>query len=182
MQEGHYRKRSAMTEAKSNDLVEMTIRGLMVDPASNHPIVVLRDEQQRLFLPIWIGVFEASAIQLELEGIERQRPMTHDLLCNVISSLGANLHKIVVSDLLEHTFIAELHIALADGSERVVDTRPSDALALALRCKAPIFVAQKVLRSAKALEVEGDDEEDSPEKWKKYLEELGPEDLGKYEM
>jgi bifunctional DNase/RNase len=160
----------------------MSIRGLMVDPASNNPIVVLRDASDRIFLPIWIGVFEASAIQLELEAIERPRPMTHDLLRNLVEALGSRVEKVVVSDLREQTFVAEIHLSRQGAEPTVVDARPSDALALALRAEAPIYVAQHVLSSAKALQVEPDPEGDTPEAWKKYLEDLDPNDLGDYEM
>lgn len=168
-----------MTERDPAQFVRMKVNGLMIDPSTNHPIVILRDEGAKLFLPIWIGVFEASAIQLELEGIERSRPMTHDLMRSLLEHLGSEVAKVVICDLKEHTFFAEIHLRRS-GEEIVVDSRPSDALALALRVDAPIFVAPTVLERAKALEVPEDADDD--ERLRKYLEELGPEDLGKYTM
>ncbi len=175
-----------MTEA-ADRLVAMEIKGLVIDPASNQPIVILRDAERRLFLPIWIGVFEASAIQLEIDQVERPRPMTHDLLRDTIEHLGHRLVRVVISDLREHTFIAELHLLSAGGNTVVVDSRPSDALALALRTRAEVFVARDVLERAKAFELPagGADADVAPEdqdRLRKYLEELGPDELGKYTM
>lgn len=163
----------------SDQAVPMEIKGLMIDPSSNNPIVILRDKGGQLFLPIWIGVFEASAIQLQLEGVEPKRPMTHDLLCNVLSTLEATVERVVICDLDEHTFFAAIHLQL-DGRALQIDSRPSDAIALALRVEAPIFVMRSVLEKAHAVEVTSamDDEE----KLKRWFEELSPEDLGKYKM
>ncbi len=169
-----------MPEEPSLSLVPMEVKGLMIDPASNHPIVILRDGESQLFLPIWIGIFEASAIQLELEGSERPRPMTHDLMRAMVEQLGCSVEKIVISDLQENTFFAEIH--LDRGGERlVIDSRPSDAIALALRAKARILVAPHVLERAKAVEAPAPAEEDE-EQLRKYLDGLDPDDLGKYKM
>jgi len=155
------------------------IKGLMLDPASNVPIVILRDTQSQLFLPIWIGVFEANAIALRIEGVEPPRPMTHDLLRLVLDQLGAAVEKIVISDLRESTFFALIHLRHGDDSV-TVDARPSDAIALALRVSAPIFVLRSVLDKAQAadLATQVNDEE----KLKKWLEEISPEELGKWTM
>jgi uncharacterized protein len=166
-----------MSEASQELRVE--IKGLMLDPSSNVPIVILRDTQSQLFLPIWIGVFEANAIALRIEGVEPPRPLTHDLLRLVLEQLGATVEKVVISDLRDSTFFAVLH--LRRGDEAItVDARPSDAIALALRVDAPIFVLRSVLDKAQAadLATQATDEE----KLKKWLEEISPEELGKWTM
>jgi bifunctional DNase/RNase len=157
----------------------MEIKGLMLDPSSNVPIVILRDEGSDVFLPIWIGIFEANAIALRIEGVEPPRPMTHDLLLASVHTLGAAIDRIVISDLQESTFFAVIHLN-RNGETVTIDSRPSDAIALALRADAPIFVLRTVLEKAKAVEMNDDATEE--EKIKKMLEELGPEDLGKYTM
>lgn len=159
--------------------LRMEIKGLMLDPSSNVPIVILRDEQSDVFLPIWIGVFEANAIALRIEGVEPPRPMTHDLLLSSFKTLGAAIERIVISDLRESTFFAVIHLDL-QGKKMTLDSRPSDAIALALRAEAPIFVLRSVLEKARAVELDGGASEE--EKIRKMLEELGPEDLGKYTM
>jgi bifunctional DNase/RNase len=163
----------------SSELVAMSIKGLMLDPVSNSPIVVLKDDEEKLFLPIWVGIFEANAIALQLENITTPRPMTHDLLRNMIAELNARVIRIVINDLRDSTFFAQIRLAV--GPERMleVDARPSDAIALALRTEAPIFVAQSVLEQAQTISPDADDSE---EKSKKWFESLTPEDLGKYKM
>ena len=157
----------------------MEIKGLMLDPASNVPIVILRDTESQLFLPIWIGVFEANAIALRIEGVEPPRPLTHDLLRQVLDHLGATVEKIVISDLRESTFFAVIH--LRQGELAVpVDARPSDAIALALRANAPIFVLRSVLDKAQAADLASEVKDE--EKLKKWLEEISPEELGKWTM
>ena len=159
--------------------VEMTIKGLMVDPVTNMPIIILRDQEGQRVLPIWVGVFEANAIALQIENIATPRPMTHDLLRNVITDLKAQVRKIVVSDLKENTFYALIYMTV-NGDTIAVDARPSDAIALALRVRAPIFVEDAVIDSAKSLHFTPD-KADS-ERLQKWLESLDPEDLGKYKM
>ncbi len=159
--------------------LRVEIKGLMLDPTSNVPIVILRDIQSQLFLPIWIGVFEANAIALRIEGVEPPRPMTHDLLRSVVERLGANIEKIVISDLKESTFFAMIHVR--QGEQTVaIDARPSDAIALALRSDAPIFVLQAVLDKAQAVDLATEISDE--EKLKKWLEEISPEELGKWTM
>src|SRR6516225_8784046 len=131
--------------------IEMTIKGLMVDPITNMPIVILRDKEGNRVLPIWVGIFEANAIALQIENISTPRPMTHDLLRNVIQDLHASVQKIVVCDLQENTFYALIYLALG-GDTVAIDARPSDAIALALRTKAPIFVEETVIDNAKTFE------------------------------
>lgn len=160
--------------------LDVEIRGLIVDPVSNTPIVILKKPDENLFLPIWIGVFEANAIALELEGVQTPRPMTHDLLRAIITSLGARVVEIVVHSLVESTFHASVDLVTPQGDQIRVDARPSDAIALALRCRAPIRVAEGVFRAAHNLDLsEGEDQEKRLREW---LESLSPEQLGKYKM
>src|SRR6187431_184786 len=128
--------------------IEMTIKGLMVDPITNMPIIILRDKAEQRVLPIWVGVFEANAIALQIENVATPRPMTHDLLRNVIHDLQATVERIVVSDLKENTFYALIHLQTAIGPV-AVDARPSDAIALALRTSAPILVEESVIDNAR---------------------------------
>ncbi|HEY3052161.1 MAG TPA: bifunctional nuclease family protein [Thermoanaerobaculia bacterium] len=159
-------------------LVPMSIKGLMLDPVSNSPIVVLKDENEKFFLPIWVGIFEANAIALQLENISTPRPMTHDLLRNMISELDARVIRVVINDLRDSTFFAQIRLITGEKTLEV-DARPSDAIALALRTEAPIFVTQSVLDQAQTISPDGDDQD---EKLKKWFEQLGPEDMGKYKM
>ena len=163
-----------------NELVSMSIKGLMLDPVSNSPIVVLKDDDEKFFLPIWVGIFEANAIALELEKIATPRPMTHDLIKNVLEAVDAKVEKIVVTDLRENTFFALIHLRMGE-EEVTVDSRPSDAIALALRAGAPIFVDDDVVRRAKTVET-APKEADDQEKLKEWLENLKPEDFGRYKM
>jgi len=163
----------------SGEPIRMEIKGLMLDPSSNMPIVVLRDEDSKVFLPIWIGVFEANAIALRIEGIDPPRPMTHDLLHSSLVELGASVKKVTICELKENTFYALISLQLNNG-EIAIDSRPSDAIALALRAEAPIFVLDSVLQRAKAIDLATDEADE--ERLKKWLEEVRPEDLGKYTM
>jgi uncharacterized protein len=159
--------------------IEMTIKGLMVDPITNMPIIILRDTDGQKVLPIWVGIFEANAIALQIENIATPRPMTHDLLRNVINDLKATVQKIVVCDLKDNTFFALVYIAV-NGDTIAVDARPSDAIALALRARAPIFVEESVIENAKT--VDFTTEKPDADRLQKWLESLDPEDLGKYKM
>jgi len=158
--------------------IEMSIKGLMVDPISNMPIVILRDKEGSRTLPILVGMFEANAIALQIENISTPRPMTHDLLRNVIQDLKGTVEKIVVSDLQDGTFYAMIYLRVHDELV-AIDSRPSDAIALALRTRAPIFVEESVIDSAKTVDV-ASDKSDS-DRLQKYLESLDPDDLG-YKM
>ena len=160
-------------------LVEMKVRGLALDPVSNMPIIILRDDEDKRSLPIWVGIFEANAIALELEKIATPRPMTHDLLNNLLNELETRVERIVINDLKDNTFFARIHLSRA-GATWAVDSRPSDAIALALRSRSEIFVEEGVLEKSKTLRAEGS--EPDPERLKKWLEEVNPEDLGKYRM
>ena len=158
--------------------IEMSIKGLMVDPISNMPIVILRDKEGSKTLPIWVGMFEANAIALQIENISTPRPMTHDLLRNVIHDLKASVQKIVVCDLQDSTFYALIYLML-NGEVVAIDARPSDAIALALRTRAPIFVEETVIDNAKTVDVTADKQD--ADRLHKWLESLDPDDLG-YKM
>ena len=158
--------------------IEMSIKGLMVDPITNTPIVILRDKDGQKVLPIWVGIFEANAIALQIENIATPRPMTHDLLRNVIHDLKAEVLKIVVCDLQENTFYALIYLEL-NGGTVAIDARPSDAIALALRTRAPIFVEDTVIDNAKTVDLASDKAD--ADRLHKWLESLDPEDLG-YKM
>ena len=159
--------------------IEMKIRGLMMDPVTNMPIVVLKDVGGEAILPIWVGIYEANAIALEIEKVTTPRPMTHDLLKNVLTSLDAQVHKVVVSDLRDDTFFAVIWLERSGGAISI-DSRPSDALALALRVDCPIFVEEDVLKSSRLASAVND--RVSSEELRKWLENLNDEDLGRYKM
>jgi bifunctional DNase/RNase len=158
--------------------IEMTIK-LMVDPITNLPIILLRDRDGQRVLPIWVGASEANAIALQIENITTPRPMTHDLLRNVIHDLKAEIRKIVVSDLKDNTFYALIHLEV-NGEALAVDARPSDAIALALRARAPIFVEDRVIDNAKTNDFAPD--KTDAERLQKWLESLDPDEMGKYKM
>jgi bifunctional DNase/RNase len=160
--------------------VEVQIRGLMLDPVTNMPIVILKDVASESVLPIWVGVFEANAIALELEKTATPRPMTHDLLRNIAVGLGGAVTRVVVSDLRDDTFFATIWM-VQEGQTVTVDARPSDALALALRWDCPIFVSRKVLRESKqTASAAGTDV--SADELRRWLENLNEDDTGQYKM
>jgi len=159
--------------------VEMKIKGLMIDPVSNMPIIILKDATGQAVLPIWVGIFEANAIAVRLENIVSPRPMTHDLLRNVIDELQARIQRITITDLKDNTFFARI-LLTCSGRDLIIDARPSDAMALALRAEAPIFVEQSVLDKSSSGDGSSDSEE--TERLRKWLETVDPEELGKYEM
>lgn len=159
--------------------VEMKIRGLMMDPVTNMPIVVLKDVSSDTVLPIWVGIYEANAIALEIEKVTTPRPMTHDLIKNVLSGLDARVHKVVVNELRDDTFFAIIWLE-RQGSIISIDSRPSDALALALRVDCPIYVEEEVLKTSKQASAVSD--RVSSEELRKWLEGLNDEDLGRYKM
>jgi uncharacterized protein len=159
--------------------IEMKIRGLMVDPSTNAPIVILKDVQGDTVLPIWVGLYEANAIALEVEKASTPRPMTHDLLKSVMQGLNATLQRIVVTELKNDTFYAVLWLE-QDGEPVTIDCRPSDALALALRADCPIFVDEDVLRVAKV--VPNPTDQATQDELRRWLENLNDEDLGRYKM
>jgi uncharacterized protein len=164
-------------------LKPMIISGLTVDPLTNSPIVILKEIDGEKTLPIWIGLLEATAIASELEGIEFSRPMTHDLIKNILEMVDVKVVKIEVCDLRKNTYFALIHI-LYNGKEMTIDSRPSDALALSLRVGAPVFVAEEVIEKSKQIDLKAEPEDKSEQgrKWQEILEKLDPDDFGKYKM
>ncbi len=165
-------------------LIKMKVAGLTIDPLTNTPIVILKDLDEKKAIPIWIGLFEASAIATELEKITFSRPMTHDLIYELLKTLGVEVLKVEIHDLRNNTFFANIHL-LKDKETMVVDSRPSDAIALALRANAQIFVDEKVIEKSRNVDfgkkiTDLDNLKD--EKLKEFLENLSPEDFGKYKM
>jgi bifunctional DNase/RNase len=160
--------------------IEVRIRGLMMDPATNMPIVVLKDIASETVMPIWVGIFEANAIAIEIEKVAAPRPMTHDLTRNLIRHLNARLERVVITELKDDTFMAVLF--LRQGKEPLtIDARPSDAIALAMRADCPIYVAEHVMQTAK-LNTSGPPEGPTAEQLRGWLEGLNDEDLGRYKM
>lgn len=160
--------------------IEMTLKGLMIDPITNMPIIVLRDVDGQRVLPIWVGIFEANAIALQMENVQTPRPMTHDLLKSVFQNLKAEVERVVVTELKENTFYALIHARSDVGGEVAIDARPSDAIALALRTSCRIFVAESVLQSARSDDLSPDSMDVG--RLQKWLESLSEEQLGKYKM
>lgn len=160
--------------------VEMKIRGLMMDPNTNMPIVILKDVASEVVLPIWVGIYEANAIAAEIEKVSAPRPLTHDLLKKLIGSLNGRLEKVVISELSDDTFYSVLWMK-QDGEWVTLDARPSDAIALALRMDCPIYVSEALLAQARRMAQSGEAAA-GPEHLKRWLEGLNDEDLGKYKM
>ena len=160
-------------------LIEMTIKGLMVDPITNTPIVILKDKDGDRVLPIWVGIFEANAIALQIENVATPRPMTHDLLRNIIGDLEGQVDRVVVNDLKDNTFYAIIHLTVR-GERVEIDSRPSDAIALALRTRSPILVKEDVIDNAKTVDFAQQPADN--ERLQKWLESLDPDELGKYKM
>jgi bifunctional DNase/RNase len=190
--------------ARARSGVEVQVAGLTIDPYTNMPVVILKDHGGRYQLPIWIGLVEASAIATQLENIQLARPMTHDLMKTLLERVSATVERVEVTELKDETFFASLVVQLADGGELVLDSRPSDAIAIALRTGAKIFVAEEILQNAKAADLATDVEAAAgdrsaerssekmpagavlagqpPSKWAEILANLSPEDFGKFKM
>jgi len=165
--------------------IVMTVGGLTLDPVTKTPIVILKDRDNKLNLPIWIGLLEATAMATELEGIKMARPMTHDLLRTVLDELGANVECVEISDLRDNTYFAVIHLRI-NGTQRTIDSRPSDAISLALRTKSPIYVDKRVLEASSVLQQAEDESASnlsnvSRDKWSEILEKMSPDDF-KYKM
>lgn len=176
-----------MTRRESS--IQMVVGGLTLDPVTKTPIVILKAGDNKLNLPIWIGLLEATAMATELEGIKMARPMTHDLLKNILNELGGTVESVEITELKENTYYALIHLTVS-GRALVIDSRPSDAIALALRTKSPIYVAREVLEASSVLQQPEEGKEApgvanvsnvSPEKWAEILEKMSPEDF-KYKM
>lgn len=169
---------------KREDTIQMTVGGLTLDPVTKTPIVILKDTENKLNLPIWIGLLEATAMATEIEGIKMARPMTHDLLKTLLGEVGCSVESIEITDLKENTYYAAVNLTFS-GRQLVIDSRPSDAIALALRTKSPIYVAKAVLEASSVLQQneEGKDttvenvSNVSKEKWGEILEKMGPDDF-----
>ena len=164
-----------------NGLVEVKVKGIILDPKANNPVVVLVDFAGEKALPIWIGVFEAEAISRGLEGVVAFRPMTHDLMKQILDTFHVFLDRVVINDLKGNTFYANLHLRV-DGEELVVDSRPSDAIALAVRVKAPIYVSESVIQSTKELGLLASNLIEDEDDLKTLITDMKPEDFGKYKM
>ena len=170
---------------RDDEFLEMKVTGLTIDPFTNMPIIIIKDLEEKSAIPIWIGLIEASAIATELEQIQLSRPMTHDLLRNVLQSLEVTVKRIEISDLRDNTFFANILLE-AKGKEFSIDARPSDAIALGLRTQAKLFVSKKVIEKSRRIDLakdlpEGDDKI-KKEKWAEILENLSPDAFGKYKM
>ncbi len=165
-----------MTMDKTSDPVRMTVRALVVDPATKSPVVILARPEENAYLPIWIGICEANAIAICLEGVKVPRPLTHDLIAALIRDLGFTLDHVLIHSLDDAVFLASVHLVNPDGEWREVDARPSDAIAIALRADADVFVDPNVLASAVVTEATQE------EAVKAILETMRPEDMGEYEM
>ena len=161
-------------------MVEMKVEGLTLDPLTNMPIIILKDLLSDKALPIWVGYFEANAIALEIEKINTPRPMTHDLLRSIITSLHAKVKHVLINDLKDNTFFAVISV-IQNGSDMTIDSRPSDAIALALRTKSPIFVEDKVIEAAKKLDLPDPNkiQDDEKQQWKDWITSIKPQDFGK---
>ncbi|MEX0806371.1 MAG: bifunctional nuclease family protein [Candidatus Binatia bacterium] len=173
---------------KRDDAIQMSVGGLTLDPVTKTPIVILKDTDNKLNLPIWIGLLEATAMATEIEGIKMARPMTHDLIKNILGEVGCAVESVEITDLKENTYFALVYLNVA-GRQVVIDSRPSDAIALALRTKSPIFVAKAVLEASSILQQNEEGKEApvenvsnvSQEKWAEILEKMTPDDF-KYKM
>lgn len=161
------------------ELVEMRVSGLTIDPFTSMPIVILKDTQDKYSLPIWIGLIEASAIATELEKIKLSRPMTHDLMKNMLDQASIRVERVVVDELADNTFYAKVFLK-QNGKEWMLDSRPSDAIALSLRTKAAIFVEKEVISKSKKIDLSKEPQQ--KQSWTDILENLSPEDFGKYKM
>jgi uncharacterized protein len=163
--------------------IRMKVFGLTIDPLTNSPIMILKDMEGEKTIPIWIGLLEATAIAGELESIKFSRPMTHDLMKNMMDKMGVKIAKIEISDLRDNTYFALIYL-IFDGKEFSMDARPSDAIALALRAQAPIYVEEQVIQKSKDVDLGAKEEikSDEGKKWTEILEALTPDDFGKYKM
>lgn len=166
------------------DCIEMSVGGLTLDPVTKTPIVILKDTENKLNLPIWIGLLEATAMATEIEGISMARPMTHDLLKTLLGEVGCSVQSIEITELKENTYYAAINLTLAGGRQFILDSRPSDAIALALRTKCPIYVAKAVLEASSVLQQDETKEMPvenvsnvSQEKWGEILEKMTPDDF-----
>ena len=176
-------EKEGLLEEGESPLIRMKVTGLTIDPFTNMPIIILKDFEEKMALPIWIGLIEASSIATELEKIQLARPMTHDLFRNILRELEVEVTKVEVNDLADNTFYAKIYLK-KDEEEIVMDSRPSDAIALALRTGSPIYVDRRVMEKSRRIDLSKNIDEDKAkqQKWTEILENLSPEDFGKYKM
>lgn len=169
--------------ASINHMIQMKVTGLTIDPFTNMPIIILKDLEEKMALPIWIGLIEASSIATELEKIQLARPMTHDLVKNILNELEVKVDKVEINDLADNTFYSTIYLE-GGGKKLSMDSRPSDAIAVALRTNAPIYVDSKVMEKSRRIDLSktGDEDSSKKQKWAEILENLSPEDFGKYKM
>jgi bifunctional DNase/RNase len=163
------------------ELMEVKVMGIVVDPKASNPVVVLVDLSGKKALPIWIGVFEAEAISRGIEEVVTLRPMTHDLMKQILDTFQVTLTRVVIHDLKENTFYANLYLDV-EGEELIVDSRPSDAIALAIRVKAPIFVTESVIEATKQMGILASNLLEEGDELKTIIENMRPEDFGKFKM
>ena len=159
-------------------MVEMQLGGLGFDPKNMSPIVLLRDHEERNFLPIWIGMFEAAAIAMELQDFKPPRPMTHDLITDIISQLEAKIDRVVINEIIDNTFYAMLELSSKDGDKFQIDSRPSDAIAVSVRADVPIYVSESVMEKAKMVNAEKDEAE--TKEFQDFIDNINPDDFSKY--
>lgn len=164
-------------------MIKMKVTGVTIDPLTNMPFIILKDEEEKIAIPIWIGLIEASSIATKLEGIPLTRPMTHDLVINIFKEIGVVVEKAEISDVKENTYYALLYLK-QKGKSFAIDCRPSDAVSLAIRSEAPIFVAKKVIESSRQIDLTKKTKKDkkTKDKWAEILGNLSPDDFGKYKM
>lgn len=169
--------------ANESQMIQMKVTGLTIDPFTNMPIIILKDLEEKMALPIWIGLIEASSIATELEKIQLARPMTHDLIKNVLNELDVKVERVEINDLSDNTFYSTVYLSSA-AKKLSMDSRPSDAIAIALRTNAPIYVDGKVMEKSRRIDLSktGDEDNSKKQKWAEILENLSPEDFGKYKM
>ncbi len=168
-----------MEEEKSEKLVEFFIKGIILDPTNNVPILLLEDKELTMIIPIWIGFFEANAIALGLEKLKSPRPLTHDLLTSILDEMKIEVKKVIITDLVDSTYYANIYLE-KEGKEYVIDSRPSDAIAISAQKGTKIFVSEKVIEKSSPIKLSSEtpDEKDI----KDWLDNIGPEDFGKYKM
>ncbi len=178
------KKKRTRRKKKDDEEIEMRVYSILIDPFTKSPVVVLKDSEEKNTVPIWIGIIEASSIAAKMEGITISRPLTHDLIKNLLDTFDLKLKKIVICDLKDNTYYATLNIE-HEGKIVEIDSRPSDAIAISLRTNSPIYVKKKVIEASKSnslAEREKEISETDKEQWSKILDELDPEDFGKYKM
>jgi len=165
-------------------MIKMSVSSLTLDPTTKMPFLIMKDKENKYSVPIWVGIFEASAIAIEMEGIKPKRPMTHDLMNNILADSKIKVSKVEIHEIKDSTFYASIFLCNSKGTKLTMDARPSDSIALALRQNAPIYVSEDVIKKAKRLDLSdyNEDERTEKDKWSEVLENMEPEAFGKYKM